>query len=321
MVLVSAPAGYGKTVLLADWALAGQCPVAWLSLDPGDNDPARFWRHAVAALDQVRPGIGDRVGPLIGPPAPASFAGLLTALINDLDAGPAADEAVLVLDDYHVITARPVHDSVQFLLEHWPPGLRLVLTSRSDPPLGLARLRARGQLAELRAADLRFTADEAGALLREMAGEPGGALPGYGRGRADRANRGMGGRAAARGLVLARSVRRGRLRGRVHRQPPLCPGLPGRGSTGAPARAAADVPAGDVGAGTAQRRAVRRRHRAHRQPGPARAGGTGRPVPAAARRGARLVALPPPVRRSAPRPPAAGAGPGGGAAPEGGRLA
>src|SRR5580693_1892784 len=170
MVLVCAPAGYGKTVLLADWALAGQRPVAWLSLDPGDNDPARFWRHAVAALDRVRPGIGARVGPLIGPPAPASFDGLLIALINDLDTGAAADEAVLVLDDYHVITARPVHDSVQFLLEHQPPGLRLVLTSRSDPPLGLARLRARGQLAELRAADLRFTADEAGALLREMAG-------------------------------------------------------------------------------------------------------------------------------------------------------
>ena len=177
MVLVCAPAGYGKTVLLADWALAGQRPVAWLSLDPGDNDPARFWRHAVAALDRVRPGIGARVGPLIGPPAPASFEGLLTALINDLGAGPATDEAVLVLDDYHVITARPVHDSVQFLLEHRPPGLRLVLTSRSDPPLALARLRARGQLAELRAADLRFTAGEAGALVRQVAGGPGAALP------------------------------------------------------------------------------------------------------------------------------------------------
>ena len=177
MVLVCAPAGYGKTVLLADWALAGQRPVAWLSLDPGDNDPARFWRHVVAALDRVRPGIGARMGPLIGPPTPSSFEGLLTALINDLGAGPAADEALLVLDDYHVIGARPVHDSVQFLLEHRPPGLRLVLTSRSDPPLALARLRARGQLAELRAADLRFTAGEAGALLRQMAGGPGAALP------------------------------------------------------------------------------------------------------------------------------------------------
>ena len=151
--------------------------MAWLSLDPGDNDPARFWRHAVAALDRVRPGIGARVGPLIGPPTPASFEGLLTALINDLGAGSAADETLLVLDDYHVIGARPVHDSVQFLLEHRPPGLRLVLASRSDPPLALARLRARGQLAELRAADLRFTAGEAGALLRQMAGGPGAALP------------------------------------------------------------------------------------------------------------------------------------------------
>src|ERR1700722_12609398 len=177
VVLVCAPAGYGKTVLLAGWALVGQRPVAWLSLDPGDNDPARFWRHAVAALDRVRPGIGARVGPLIGPPTPASFEGLLTALINDLGAGSAADETLLVLDDYHVIGARPVHDSVQFLLEHRPPGLRLVLASRSDPPLALARLRARGQLAELRGADLRFTAGGGGALLRQMAGGRGAALP------------------------------------------------------------------------------------------------------------------------------------------------
>ncbi len=159
IVLVCAPAGYGKTVLVADWAL-----------DPGDNDPVRFWRHAVAVLDQVRPGIGARVGPLLGPPGPASFEGPLTALINNLGTGPATDEALLVLDDYHVIAARAVHDSVQFLLEHRPPGLRLVLTSRSDPPLALARLRARGQLAELRAADLRFTASEAGALLRQVTG-------------------------------------------------------------------------------------------------------------------------------------------------------
>jgi LuxR family maltose regulon positive regulatory protein len=170
IVLVCAPAGYGKTVLVADWALASERPVAWLSLDPGDNDPARFWRHAVAVLDQVRPGIGAHVSPLLGPPGPVSFEGPLTALINSLGTSPATDEALLVLDDYHVIADRAVHDSVQFLLEHRPPGLRLLLTSRSDPPLALARLRARGQLAELRAADLRFTAEEAGALLRQVAG-------------------------------------------------------------------------------------------------------------------------------------------------------
>ena len=175
LILVCAPAGSGKTALLADWAGRGQRPVAWLSLDGGDNDPARFWRHTAAALERVRPGIGGRVGPLLGPPAPPSFEGLVTALINELAAPPAVDEAVLVLDDYHLIDAQPVHAGLTFLLEHLPPGLHLVLASRSDPPLPLPRLRARGQLAELRAADLRFTAEEADALLREAAG---GGLPG-----------------------------------------------------------------------------------------------------------------------------------------------
>ena len=167
LILVCGPAGFGKTALLADWARRGGPPVAWLSLDAGDNDPARFWRHAVAALDQARPGIGERAGPLLGPPAPPSFEGLVTALINELAAGPGDDELLLVLDDYHLIDTRQVHDSLVFLLEHLPPGLHLVLASRSDPPLPLARFRAGAQLAELRADDLRFTAEEAAALLRE----------------------------------------------------------------------------------------------------------------------------------------------------------
>ena len=165
LVLVCAPAGYGKTVLLADWTRRGRHPVAWLSLDAGDNDPARFWRHAVAALDRARPGTGDRVAPLLGPPAPSSFQGLVTALINDL----AGEEALLVLDDYHVIGSPQVHESLAFLAEHRPAGLRVALASRSDPPLALARLRARGQLTEVRAADLRFTPGEAGELLQHAA--------------------------------------------------------------------------------------------------------------------------------------------------------
>ncbi|HMI24823.1 MAG TPA: AAA family ATPase [Streptosporangiaceae bacterium] len=167
VMLVCAPAGYGKTVLLADWARRGPQPVAWLSLDVGDNDPARFWRHGVAALDRSRPGLAERVGPLLGPPAPASYEGLVTALINELAAGSDAVQALLVLDDYHLIDSEAVHTSLGFLLEHRPPGLNLVLASRSDPPLALARLRGRGQLTELRAAELRFTADEAAALLRQ----------------------------------------------------------------------------------------------------------------------------------------------------------
>src|SRR5215468_3865256 len=169
-VLMCAPAGSGKTALLADWARGGGRPVAWLGLDGGDSDPARFWRYAVAALDRARPGLAGRAGPLLGPPPPGSFQGLVTTLINELAADPGPDQVLLVLDDYHLVDSGPVHESVAFLLENLPPGLRVVLSGRADPPLPLARLRARGQLAELRAADLRFTTEEAATLLSEAAG-------------------------------------------------------------------------------------------------------------------------------------------------------
>jgi LuxR family maltose regulon positive regulatory protein len=177
LTLLCATAGYGKTVLLADWVRRGRHRVAWLSLDAGDNDPARFWRHGLAALDQVRPGLAEQVRPLLGPPAPASYELLVTALINELAAEPEAGRALLVLDDYHLIDSSAVHTSLGFLLEHQPPGLSLVLTSRTDPPLALARLRGRGQLAELRAADLRFTVDEAVALLQQGVAVSGAVLP------------------------------------------------------------------------------------------------------------------------------------------------
>ena len=177
LILACAPAGYGKTALLADWVRRGSRPIAWLSLDTADNDPARFWRYVVAALDRACPGIGERIGPLLGPPAPPSFDPLLEALINELAARLGSGEALLVLDDYHVISSEPVHSSLRFLLEQRPPGLCLILASRSDPPLSLARYRASGQLAELRVAELRFTAKEAAALLQQVAAAPGGALP------------------------------------------------------------------------------------------------------------------------------------------------
>ncbi|HEY6709915.1 MAG TPA: AAA family ATPase, partial [Actinomycetota bacterium] len=173
-VLLCAPAGFGKTALLADWARAGRRPVAWLSLDEADNDPVRFWRHVAAALDPARPGIAEQVAPLLGPPAPPSFERLVTALINELAASPDQREVLLVLDDYHLIEAQVVHASLGFLVEHRPRELCLVLASRANPPLRLARLRARGQLLELRAAQLRFTSQEAGDLLREVVGS---ALP------------------------------------------------------------------------------------------------------------------------------------------------
>ena len=174
LVLACAPAGYGKTVLLAEWVRRGRRPVAWLSLDAGDNDPARFWRHIVAALGRVRPGVSERMGPLLGSPPPPSFEPLVTALINEVAGQADANEALLlVLDDYHVISSQLVHESLGFLLDNRPPGLHLALTSRSDPPLALARLRARGQLTELRAAELRFTPAEAAALLQQVTAAPG----------------------------------------------------------------------------------------------------------------------------------------------------
>ncbi len=165
LILVCTPAGFGKTTLLADWATSANWPVAWLSLDEGDNDPARFWRYVVAALDRVRGGLAERVLPLLAVPAVLSSQGVVTALINQLEAAP--DEVALVLDDYHAVESAPIHDSMAFLLRHLPPQLHLVITSRSDPPLPLARLRAGGQLAELRADDLRFTPEEATAFLQE----------------------------------------------------------------------------------------------------------------------------------------------------------
>jgi LuxR family transcriptional regulator, maltose regulon positive regulatory protein len=166
LVLVCTPAGFGKTTLLADWAADATLPVGWLSLDPDDNEPMRFWRYVVAALDRVAGRLGEQIVPLLSPDSGTSTHGVVTALINRLQAQP--DELALVLDDYHLIDEPAIHDSLGFLLSHLPPRLHLAIASRSDPPLPLARLRASGQLAELRAADLRFTPREAAAFLREV---------------------------------------------------------------------------------------------------------------------------------------------------------
>jgi LuxR family transcriptional regulator, maltose regulon positive regulatory protein len=155
LTLVCAPAGFGKTTLLANWARASRRPVAWLSLDAGDSDPARFWRYAAAALDQLQPGLGRQVAGLLHGVQQPPLEAVVTVVVNQLAA--AADEVVLVLDDYHLVDGHPVHDSLTVLLERMPPSLRLVVASRADPPLPLARLRGRGQLAELRQRDLRFT--------------------------------------------------------------------------------------------------------------------------------------------------------------------
>jgi LuxR family maltose regulon positive regulatory protein len=168
LTLVSAPAGFGKTSVLAEWARSSAKPVAWLSLDQGDSDPARFWRYLAAALDGLRPGIAQQVAALLRGPQQPPLEAVLTVVVNELAARP--DTVVLVLDDYHLIDAPAAHESLAMLLARLPPPLRLVLASRADPPLPLAGLRAGGQLAEVRERDLRFTAEEAAALLREATG-------------------------------------------------------------------------------------------------------------------------------------------------------
>jgi LuxR family maltose regulon positive regulatory protein len=168
LTLVSAPAGFGKTTLLSEWV--GSCgrPVGWVSLDESDNDPARFLAYFVVALQTIETDIGEGVLSAFQAPQPPPMESLLTALVNDIAAIP--DPFVLVLDDYHLITAQPIHDALTFLLDHLPPQMHLVIASRADPPLAVARLRGRGQLTELRQTDLRFTPDEAAAFLNQVMG-------------------------------------------------------------------------------------------------------------------------------------------------------
>ncbi len=171
LTLVSAPAGFGKTTLLAEWVAAAPADgpaTAWLSLDQRDNDPTLFWTYLVAALKMAAPGVGASALSLLESVAQPPIEAVLATLLNDLDAIP--NDVVLVLDDYHVIDARDVQDGMAFLLEHLPPQLHLVIAGRADPTLPLARLRGRGELVEVRAADLRFTPDEAAAYLNEAMG-------------------------------------------------------------------------------------------------------------------------------------------------------
>lgn len=169
LTLVSAPAGFGKTTLLAQWLAEQRMPVAWLSLEPEDNDPVRFLSYLIAALQTVETDVGTSASALLHSPQPPPLETVLAMLTNDLTSHLAGDVA-LVLDDYHVITAAPLHHAMHFLVDHCPPQLHLVLASRADPPLPLARLRARGQLTELRAAQLQFAEDETRLFLQQAMG-------------------------------------------------------------------------------------------------------------------------------------------------------
>ena len=168
LTLIAASAGFGKTTLVSEWIASSSRPVAWLSLDEGDNDPTRFLTYLVAALQTLAANIGKGVLAILQSPQAPPTESILTTLINEIAAIP--DNFILVLDDYHVVDAKPVDNVLTFLLEHLPPNMHLVIATREDPHLPLARLRARGQLTELRAADLRFTPSEAAEFLNQVMG-------------------------------------------------------------------------------------------------------------------------------------------------------
>ena len=174
LTLISAPAGFGKTTLVGEWLATGERPVAWLSLDEEDSAPTRFLAYLVAALQTLALGkaggnaatLGAGVLAALQSPQPPPTEVLLTALLNEIAAVPGG--FVLVLDDYHLVDSPPVDQALAFLLDHLPPQMHLVITTREDPQLPLARLRARGQMTELRAADLRFTESEAAGFLNQV---------------------------------------------------------------------------------------------------------------------------------------------------------
>ena len=168
LTLISAPAGYGKTTLLSEWIPQSERCVTWVSLDNGDNDPMRFWAYFIAALQMLDAEIGRNALALMHTPSLPPIDAILTILLNEIAAF--SDDFSLVLDDYHVIDSNLIDTALTFLLDHLPRQMHLVITTREDPNLPLARLRARDQLTELRAADLRFTPDEAANFLSRTMG-------------------------------------------------------------------------------------------------------------------------------------------------------
>ena len=168
LTLISAPAGFGKTTLVSEWIANCRCPVAWLSLDEGDNDLTRFLVYFIAAMQTIAPTIGEGVLDPLQSPQPPSTESILSTLINEISIVP--DFFIFVVDDYHSIDSKPVDKALTFLIEHLPKQMRLVITTREDPDIPLARLRARGQLKEFRASDLRFSLEEAAEFLNQVMG-------------------------------------------------------------------------------------------------------------------------------------------------------
>jgi ATP/maltotriose-dependent transcriptional regulator MalT len=168
LTLLVAPAGFGKTTLLSDWISQSECRVTWLSLEEGDNDPIRFWVYIIAALQKLQAELCEGALTLLQSPQSPPITSVLSTIINEISSFP--DNLSIVLDDYHLIKSQPIHEALTFLLDHLPPQMHIILTARADPPLPIARLRARNQLTELRADDLRFTSDEAVVFLNEVMG-------------------------------------------------------------------------------------------------------------------------------------------------------
>jgi LuxR family maltose regulon positive regulatory protein len=170
LTLLSAPAGSGKTTLLSEWHAAhgSTVPVGWLSLDKDDNDPARFFLYLSTALDSLQPGISQEIQPLLQTSEKLNYEAILTLCVNSLSSAPG--DCVLVLDDYHIIENPEIHQATNFLIDHLPPLLHVFLLTRADPPLPLARMRARNQMTEIRAADLRFSVEQATEFLNRVMG-------------------------------------------------------------------------------------------------------------------------------------------------------
>jgi LuxR family transcriptional regulator, maltose regulon positive regulatory protein len=167
LTLLSAPAGFGKTTLLTSWLAESDTAAAWFSIEPEDNDPVRFFTYLLTALQRREPHLGGNLLPILRSPGPRSLETVIALLINEVN-GWQGPRLVLVLDDYHVITTEAIHHALAYLVEHLPPQMHLVIATRADPPLPLARLRARGYMIELRATDLRFVPEEAEQFLHEV---------------------------------------------------------------------------------------------------------------------------------------------------------
>jgi LuxR family maltose regulon positive regulatory protein len=168
LTLVSAPAGYGKTTLVTEWLQSNPIKYAWLSLDESDNDPRRFLGYLFAALRQIDAGMGRTAEAMLQSPQPPPGDVILTALVNEIATVP--EPFSLILDDYHVLHAPPIYQQLNFLLEHQPLHMHLVIITREDPPLPLSRLRARRQMVEIRQEDLRFSQDECAGFINQVMG-------------------------------------------------------------------------------------------------------------------------------------------------------